>query len=58
MAMYRCELIGPAGQVEQSFFREGDSKAAVLEVLESFSWGVGEWSIVEYELDFSRYTYD
>lgn len=41
-----CKLINN-GYVQESFFREGESKEEVKKGLENFQWPEGEWIITE-----------
>lgn len=46
MKLFKCTLINN-GHVQERFFREGESQFDVLEGLEMFNWGAGNWQIVE-----------
>lgn len=42
--MYHCKLVHK-GYVKQSFYREGDSVLDVLESLNMYDFGKGEWIV-------------
>ena len=46
MTLFKCTLINN-GYVQERFYREGDSEYDLLEALQMFNWGDGNWEIVE-----------
>jgi len=46
MTLFKCTLINN-GYVQERFYREGDSESDLLEALQMFNWGDGNWEIVE-----------
>ena len=46
MTLFKCTFINN-GYVQEQFYREGESESDVLEGLEIFNWGAGNWEILE-----------
>ena len=47
MKLYRCTLVNSKGYVEETIWREAESKKECKEGINFFQWPKGDWKIEE-----------